>query len=218
MRVTSVFVVALAIISVRDALAVEAPELRCAVCGAAVSDLYRRLEVIREECRHPDNETGITEDCHVSRVLPAAVQHRVGQVCDDLPTSHSFANENGRHRVHPLGDDEVTEPHPTPELIQEMCRQWIHTDKNIDAMGLYFVTNINSRKEHWRIVPRLQHRFCQSACDLGPIPPRKRELPQRQQERVHDWTYAQHMEEATRRASQEQPDPSQAPSAADGDL
>jgi len=157
---------------------------RCAVCRRTMSVLWDFGAQARLECRAKENLTVIDDQCELSRLKAEYLTASLDGFCDGLGYKHRLRVENNAPVI---VEDEHAEDEEA-ERIVAVCSKWIHRDHHAEDMGLFFAMNINAKKDKERILPRLQHKFCMSACDMPKIPPRRKKMDQIHREHHHDWT------------------------------
>jgi hypothetical protein len=169
---------------------------RCAVCRQSISWLWDVAAQARRECQHPDNETAISRQCELTVLQEEHLVDVLEGHCDSM----AF-----RHRVEMQGELPaiVEDDHEDAEMarrIRTICAAWLHADHHAEKIAKYVTGNVNAKKLKETILPRLQHRFCMSACEMKKITDRRKRPDLIHGERHVDYSRAQIIE-ASRSAS-----------------
>jgi hypothetical protein len=161
----------------------------CSVCRHAIEELWHIAADLKTQCAHDDNETKMDHACHLSHLADTSLIAHVTEVCDLMSYKYGV-HENTIHLERRAHNDAET-----ASSIAETCSKWLLADHNAETLSLYISSNVNAGKEAEQILPRLQHRFCMKACNMGPIPDRRIKHGLQHREHHNDFTYAHSVEQ-----------------------
>lgn len=169
----------------------------CSVCRHAVEELWHYGDQTRKYCLSSENETRTDDECQLSALATTALISKVGRVCTDM--AYKYAVHENNHHLEPKDHDDALEA----AKIAATCEKWLQYDHGDEKLSLYISINVNARKDPHAVLPRLQHRFCQSACNLGKIPDRRKRHAPVHQERHTDFSHAHAIEQAALNSPQD---------------
>jgi hypothetical protein len=169
--VLAALVLSAALVSAGDARvnALDDAQIKCKVCDRAVAHIWEQGVVLRRHCQKEFGNAGHDVRCDLNNLHKHGVEAMVKDVCDDLPKTHqSIAESEFEMMMH----DEPVHDAGVAEAIQAACVRWVHDEHGVETLTRLIFANLDSGKSSSTILHSLQARFCDSACDTLPPPPK----------------------------------------------
>lgn len=172
----------------------------CSVCRHAIEELWHYGTTVKKHCEHEANETRTDDECNLSQLSDGAIVKHSGEVCRAMAFKYAV-HDNQLHL-----DRRDHEDTDAAEKIERTCNAWLTAEHTADKIAQYISSNVNYRKEAQVILPRLQHRFCKTVCNLPKIPDRKKRHANVHREKHVDYSHALRIEEDRDREAKMEPE------------
>lgn len=133
--------------------------IRCKVCQRAIEHIFRKGAELREHCAEEARDDRDPR-CDYVNLHQFGIEEMVHTVCDDLPKNYQALHESEFELA--VHDD----PTHAPEVVMALkrtCVNWVHDQS--EEVAAYIYGNLDAQKSAETVLPSLQRRFCDLACN-----------------------------------------------------